>query len=94
VQQAVEVDVRRIGERIRERRIEAGLSQRELATDGVSNAYISRIEAGLRVPSLQAVIALARRLDTSAERLVFGARPPHECVFCGEPHTRRRRMMF
>jgi transcriptional regulator with XRE-family HTH domain len=91
VQQAVEVDVRRIGERIRECRIEAGLSQRELATDGVSNAYISRIEAGLRVPSLQAVIALARRLDTSAEQLVFGVRRPVECVFCGQ---RRRRMMF
>jgi transcriptional regulator with XRE-family HTH domain len=39
-----------VGRRIRERRLELGLSQRELATDGLSNAYLSRIEAGQRTP--------------------------------------------
>jgi transcriptional regulator with XRE-family HTH domain len=75
-----------IAQRLRSLREERGLSQRALATDGVSYAYISRIESGQRVPSLQAIIALARRLDTTAEALVFGGRIPAECVFCGEPH--------
>jgi transcriptional regulator with XRE-family HTH domain len=91
VQQAIEVDVRAIAARLRELRIEAGLSQRQLATDGVSHAYISRLESGQRVASLQAMIALARRLETTAERLVFGERRPHQCVFCGQ---HRRRPMF
>jgi len=34
-----------VGERVKQRRGELGLSQRELASDGVSYAYISRIEA-------------------------------------------------
>src|SRR5436853_5789401 len=35
-----------IGERLRRLRLDRGLSQRELASHGVSYAYISRIEAG------------------------------------------------
>jgi transcriptional regulator with XRE-family HTH domain len=85
------VDVSTVGPRIRELREAAGLSQRELATDGVSYAYISRLEHGERVPSLQATIALARRLDTTAERLVFGELLPDRCVFCGQARRRRRR---
>ena len=82
--------MRAVGPRLRELREAAGLSQRELATDGVSYAYISRLEHGDRTPSLQAVIALARRLDTTAERLVFGTDRPDRCVFCGQAHRKRR----
>jgi transcriptional regulator with XRE-family HTH domain len=91
VQQGIEVDVRAVGPRLRELREAAGISQRELAVDGASNAYISRIESGQRVPSVQALIALARRLETTAERLVFGEHVPDECVFCGQPHPKRPR---
>ncbi len=91
MQQAIGLDVRSVATRLRELRIEAGLSQRELATDGVSHAYISRLESGQRVASVQALIALARRLETTAERLVFGEQVPDECVFCGQPHPKRPR---
>ena len=42
-----------MGRRLREARIASGLSQRELAFPGCSPAYISRIEQGERIPSLQ-----------------------------------------
>ena len=41
-----------VGDRIRERRLELGLSQRELACEGVTYAYISRLEANTRQASV------------------------------------------
>jgi len=64
-----------LGERIRERRLELGLSQRELASDGVSYAYISRIEAGTRNPSVKALRQLAPKLGVSVEWLETGEEP-------------------
>ena len=43
-----------IGQRLKRLRLEQGMSQRELASPGVSYAYISRIEAGTRQPSVKA----------------------------------------
>lgn len=50
----------------------AGLSQRALAFEECTAAYISRIEVGDRVPSLQLLRELARRLDVSPEYLATG----------------------
>ena len=61
-----------IGERLRRLRLERGLSQRSLASRGVSYAYISRIEAGARTPSVKALRVLARRLGVSVEYLETG----------------------
>src|SRR4051794_41936074 len=55
-----------IGERLKRLRLERGLSQRELAAPGVSYAYISRIEAGTRQPSVKALRRLASELRGSA----------------------------
>src|SRR5579862_1965942 len=44
-----------IGERLKRLRVEHELSQRALASPGVSYAYISRIEAGTRQPSMKAL---------------------------------------
>jgi transcriptional regulator with XRE-family HTH domain len=66
------VDNESIGERLRRLRLERGLSQRELSTPGVSYAYISRIEAGTRQPSVKALRKLARQLDVSTEYLETG----------------------
>jgi transcriptional regulator with XRE-family HTH domain len=52
-----------IGERIRRLRLAQGLSQRELSGPGVSYAYVSRIEANQRKPSLKVIRILAGRLD-------------------------------
>jgi transcriptional regulator with XRE-family HTH domain len=62
-----------IGDRLRRLRLERGLSQRELASPGVSYAYISRIEAGARRPSVKALRQLARKLSVSPEYLETGS---------------------
>jgi len=62
-----------VGERLRRLRLERGLSQRELSSPGVSYAYISRIEAGARRPSVKALRMLARKLGVSAEYLETGS---------------------
>ena len=49
------------------------MSQRELAGPGVSYAYISRIEAGTRRPSVKALRTLARTLGVSPEYLETGS---------------------
>src|SRR6187200_746423 len=61
-----------VGQRVFEAREAAGLSQRELAFPGCSAAYISRIERGERVPSLQVMRELARRTGVSEQELAYG----------------------
>src|SRR5882672_12966989 len=62
-----------IGERLKRLRLEQGFSQRELAAPGVSYAYISRIEAGTRQPSVKALRRLAAKLGVTAEYLETGS---------------------
>jgi transcriptional regulator with XRE-family HTH domain len=61
-----------IGARLRARRASLGLSQRDLAEPGVTYAYISRIEAGQRRPSVKALRKLAPKLEVSVEWLETG----------------------
>jgi transcriptional regulator with XRE-family HTH domain len=65
-----------IGARIRRLREERGMTQRQLAEPGVSYAYLSRIEAGHREPSLRAMRIIARKLGVSLEYIETGARLP------------------
>ena len=62
-----------IGQRLRRLRLERGFSQRDLSSPGVSYAYISRIEAGARRPSVKALRQLARKLGVSVEYLETGS---------------------
>jgi tetratricopeptide (TPR) repeat protein len=66
-------DPQAVGQRLRKAREEAGLTQRNLAFPGCTAAYISRIEAGARVPSYQILREFARRLGVSADYLATGA---------------------
>lgn len=61
-----------VGRRLKEARLAAGLSQRQLSFPGCSAAYISRLEAGDRVPSLQLLRKLALKLDVDEEFLATG----------------------
>jgi transcriptional regulator with XRE-family HTH domain len=61
-----------IGQRLKRLRLERGLSQRDLSSPGVSYAYISRIEAGARSPSVKALRMLAQKLAVSVEYLETG----------------------
>jgi transcriptional regulator with XRE-family HTH domain len=67
-----------VGERIRQRRRALGLSQRELASKGVSYAYISRIEGNERRPSVTALRKLAPKLGVSVHWLETGEDDPAE----------------
>ena len=67
-----------IGQRVRRLRLERGLSQRELSAPGISYAYVSRIEAGHRDPSLKAMRLLARKLGVSPEYIEIGAEESKE----------------
>src|SRR6185312_8668522 len=62
-----------VGERLRVARIKASLSQRQLSFPGCSPAYISRIESGDRIPSLQLLRELGRRLGVSEDYLATGS---------------------
>jgi transcriptional regulator with XRE-family HTH domain len=62
-----------IGQRLKRLRQERGFSQRELASPGVSYAYISRIEAGTRQPSVKALRRLAAKLSVTPEYLETGS---------------------
>ena len=64
-----------IGGRLRAARLQRGLSQRDLASPGVSYAYISCIEAGSRNPSIKALRKLAAKLGVSPEWLETGVEP-------------------
>ncbi len=59
-----------IGERLRQLRLQAGLSQGELAGDDLSASYVSLIESGKRQPSPEALRALTARLGVTTEALV------------------------
>jgi tetratricopeptide (TPR) repeat protein len=68
-------DPQAVGNRLRTARETAGLSQRQLAFPGCSPAYISRIESGDRIPSLQLLRELGRRLGVSEDYLATGSDP-------------------
>ena|SRR5690242_5990259 len=67
-----------IGDRIRQRRLELGLSQRELATEGVSYAYISRLESNERRASVRALRKIAPKLGVSVHWIETGNPDPAE----------------
>lgn len=62
-----------IGERLREERIKAGMSQRELARRlGLSASMISQMESGLSKPSVGTLYAIVTELDLSLDRVIRG----------------------
>ena len=63
-----------LGDYLKEQRLAARLSLRQLADQvGVSNPYLSQIERGLRRPSAEVLQQLARALRISAEQLYVRA---------------------
>lgn len=68
------INVRDLGDYIREQRRTAQISLRQLARlAGVSNPYLSQIERGLRRPSAEILSQIARGLRISAEALYVQA---------------------
>ena len=68
------LDVRNLGDYIRDQRNSANVSLRQLAKlAGVSNPYLSQIERGLRKPSAEILQQIAKALRISAEALYVQA---------------------
>lgn len=66
--------VESLGDYLREQRVAAELSLRQLAEQtGVSNPYLSQIERGLRKPSAEVLQQIAKALRISAEQLYLRA---------------------
>src|SRR4051794_26109770 len=69
-----QLNMRGLGEYIREQRRTAQISLRQLARQaGVSNPYLSQIERGLRKPSAEILQQIAKALRISAEAMYVQA---------------------
>lgn len=69
-----------IGDRLREERIRAGISQRELARRlGLSASMISQLESGMSKPSVGTLYAIVNELNVSLDKVIRGQH------FDGEP---------
>jgi transcriptional regulator with XRE-family HTH domain len=61
------------GQRLRRLRIERDLSQRDLAVGVVNPSYVSLLESGARVPTLEVALQIARALGVPLRELVSDA---------------------
>jgi transcriptional regulator with XRE-family HTH domain len=66
---------RRIGQRIREARRRAGLTQQQLAGERYTKAYVSALETGIARPSMVALSYLSERLGLPASHFIDEAHP-------------------
>lgn len=65
------VNYEELGNRIRFRRQFLGLTQKEIAARiNVAPSYFSNIERGLRIPSVDTLVAIANALDTGVDILL------------------------
>lgn len=61
----------KFAERLRELRLEKGLTQQELSKKiNISTACINRWENNLRVPNIDSIIVLCKFFDCSADYLI------------------------
>lgn len=84
-----------IGQRIKQRRQELGLSQLELArqTD-IASGNISTMEAHKSLPSAQALIKLSEALDCSIDWLLLGnTEPPEDASPLLEEYVKKFKML-
>ncbi len=66
---------RRIGQRIREARHRAGLTQQQLAGERYTKAYVSALETGIARPSMVALSYLSERLNLPASHFIDETHP-------------------
>ena len=73
------MDKQSLGSRIREARLNTGLSQHRLAADaGIGDMYLSEIERGLKMPSMNIFIKIISTLNVSADYILRDERPSGE----------------
>src|SRR6478752_6143228 len=72
MKRAIPVQTGRLGERVRQLRSAAGLTQSDLAGDRFSKEYVSQIERGKTRPTRETVEWLAARLGVDTSFLASG----------------------
>jgi transcriptional regulator with XRE-family HTH domain len=83
---------RQFGRLIRRKRAAAGLTQEVLADEaGLHRTYISLLERGLRVPTIEVVRRLAKALNTSMTALIAELEGAVEHATPEERHGRKRK---
>lgn len=69
------MDIKAIGKRAHERRLELKMTQREVAECvGTSREFITVFEAGYRLPSTMTLVAIAEVLGISLDWLILGTK--------------------
>lgn len=82
------LDFKIIGSRIRDRRVEMGLSQEMLAERAdLSPTYISHIERAEKKPSLSTLIRLTAALDVTVDCLLAGSQPADQTAYMADVQT-------
>ncbi|HHT26138.1 MAG TPA: tetratricopeptide repeat protein [Firmicutes bacterium] len=64
-----------LAKRIKERRLQLGLTQREVAGDDFTRGFISQVENGIIDPSLKSLEIIAKRLGTTTAAFLQDASP-------------------
>lgn len=75
-----EVDLPRLGRRIKNARLAAGLRQQDVVLEDWSAAYISRIEGGQRRPSFTVLTTIAERIGVPVAALLEGDITPNTWI--------------
>jgi transcriptional regulator with XRE-family HTH domain len=82
------------GAGLRSLRLQAGLTLDALAAaTGLDKGYLSRLERGLKGPSIATVLKLSAALDVPVSQL-FGEELSHDAVRIGRAEQRRRNASF
>lgn len=69
------MDIKAIGKRVHDRRVELSMTQRELAEAvGTTREFITVLEAGYRMPSVMTLVAIAENLSISLDYIVLGTK--------------------
>ena len=77
------VDYAAIGERLRSRRLEMGLTQAQLGRlAGVSGSFVGHLERAEKIPSVETLMRLCIGMDMSMDYLVMGVRRECERTRC------------
>ena len=70
----MELDYKEIGSRIAARRKKLGLKQSEVEERAkIGYKYLSNIERGISIPSLEVILRLSIALDTTPDEFLLGA---------------------
>ena len=83
----MKINYKLIGRHIKEIRKSKGITQYQLSEQiGISPQFISRIESGIKHPSLETLINIAAVLETTVDGLLLGNQKQDRIIYNKETH--------